>query len=157
MIVASDLTRDSSRLEALCGLWKATEAEFWVCVTGRSMAPTIPDGSRIRLSCLQRSVNVGEIVAYQRGHGLVAHRVVALLPDYISGQPHLLCRGDGNAHLDAPVPADWVVGVVTAIRRPSVAQCWSRLLRYIARQFVAVCERLYTFTSSSKQNHGRGK
>ena len=101
------------RLAALCQQWQAEEREIWITLRGGSMSPTILPGTRFCLRCHTDLPTVGEIIAYRQGNVLVVHRLVE-----IAGAPdalRLICLGDGNVVPDLPVPANGVVGTVTAI------------------------------------------
>lgn len=113
MTTATSVVRGSESLAALCALWQAEGREAWITLNGGSMSPTILPGTRIRLHCHRRPPVVGEIVVYRQGGSLVIHRLVEITspPDIL----HLICLGDGNVFPDAPIPAEAVVGTVTAV------------------------------------------
>lgn len=113
MTAAASIARDPESLAALCALWQAEGRETWITLGGGSMSPTILPGTRIRVHCHRRPPVVGEIVAYRQGGSLVVHRLVE-----IAGPPdslRLICLGDGNVFPDTPIPAEAVVGTVTAV------------------------------------------
>jgi signal peptidase I len=89
-------------------------------VRGNSMLPTLFDGEQVRLeACDFDLVIPGQIVAVKTNNGIVVHRVryrTAL---------GLLLAGDNNIMLDASIPRESFLGVVTARREGEGS--WSEL------------------------------
>jgi signal peptidase I len=89
-------------------------------VRGNSMLPTLFDGEQVRLeACDFDLVIPGQIVAVKTENGIVVHRVryrTAL---------GLLLAGDNNIMLDASIPYESFLGVVTARRK--AGGIWSEL------------------------------
>jgi hypothetical protein len=85
----------------------------WVRSTGRSMAPTIPDGSLVRLRSTRDApiaLRRGDVVlARMPARGVVLHRVVRMRGGMLQ------LRGDGNVGGDPPVTLDAVVAVADAM------------------------------------------
>lgn len=106
---------------------------------GTSMLPAIRPGDILVIEKRGLSeVEVGAIVLFERGHGLCAHRVLALGRD-ARGGPALLTRGDRQWRADGPVRKEEFLGQVTAIERgsrtfrPSSKPSWpGRLLRLVS-------------------------
>ncbi|MFO1536569.1 MAG: nucleotidyltransferase family protein [Actinomycetota bacterium] len=107
---------------------------LWIPVSGRSMAGSIPGGTRVRLDA-PPGPRRGEVWAFRRPDGvLVVHRVRRVAPDAIGFQ------GDGCVQPDPPVGPDWLVGRVVALapHRPAIAWGpWAGALRRHARMLVA--------------------
>jgi hypothetical protein len=96
---------------AAAELLRKARGELESQIVGRSMVPTLPDGSRIRISCGQPSVARGDIVAIL-AEPPVAHRVVAV--HRFRARTYLVTRGDAAWHCDVPVGEQDILGVVTA-------------------------------------------
>ena len=90
----------------------AEQGATTLIVRGNSMAPTMRDGDQVRLERLDFDFVVpGQVVAAHANGAIVVHRVryrTAL---------GLLLAGDNNITLDASVPREAYLGVVTAHRR----------------------------------------
>ncbi len=123
-----EITQEPSRLAGLVQLWQTNDHDVWIRLQGKSMLPTIPPGSLLRLRCTSGVPHIGDIIAYRNGGSLAVHRLIRTVEEPSSGQVVLICKGDGNAHLDPPVTVDRVVGVVLQVRRPTVL---ARSLSYI--------------------------
>jgi hypothetical protein len=85
-------------LRAVAELWRRTGREVSARFTGRSMEPTIPSGSEVRLAC-GAPPGVGDVVAFIRDGHIVLHRVEALSP---AGR-WILTRGDACLLPDPPL------------------------------------------------------
>ncbi|HLK59094.1 MAG TPA: S24/S26 family peptidase [Chthonomonadaceae bacterium] len=120
MIAAASLTRDPRRLAALCALWQNGEQEVWITLKGNSMLPTLPPGTRLRLRCHLRDIEIGSIIVYRREESLIVHRLQAVLLDAETGERKFVCKGDGNRSLDPPVPEELLVGMIVASRLPKM-------------------------------------
>lgn len=77
-------------------------------IAGDSMIPTLPPGTKIRIDSGGQDPEIGQVVAFRWGTGLIAHRVVARSKGFI------VTRGDGQKLCDPPVPLGGIVGVVNA-------------------------------------------
>lgn len=86
--------------------------EVQLQVLGGSMLPSIWPSDHL---IVQRrdpvEIQPGQIILYLRNGGLVAHRVVARDGEW------LVTRGDSLPRVDAPVPANEIVGVIVSIIR----------------------------------------
>ncbi|MGD8397543.1 MAG: signal peptidase I [Anaerolineae bacterium] len=90
--------------------------EMRLPLRGRSMWPTIPAGSLVRVEPINgSSVQRGDILVWQRKGVFVAHRVVDIKSDDASS--HLLLKGDNCPVADAPVSREAIIGRVSAIER----------------------------------------
>lgn len=78
-------------------------------VRGRSMRPTIPDGTTVELHRLDGAPRPGEILAVAVGERLIVHRLVRVDPD-----GRLVLRGDALARCDPPRPRHELLGRVVA-------------------------------------------
>jgi hypothetical protein len=89
-------------------------------VSGRSMEPAIPSGALIRIAPGSAPPPIGTAVAIVAPGGMVAHRLVARgrLP---WNRRFVLTQGDGSRFCDPPVPAEAILGTVTAWRK---AHAW---------------------------------
>ncbi len=93
----------------------------WVTCIGSSMEPTIPRGTRLRVSSTGRP-RPGEVVLFEAGSQLITHRVLARIP--APGGAFLVHSGDAGAGTPALVREARVVGRVQTRRRaiPLVSQ-----------------------------------
>ena len=88
-------------------------------IQGRSMEPTLPDGSQIVVDFAARSFRRGDLVVFRQGREVVVHRYLgmATFPD---GRPCLRTRGDGLLYLDPPCAPQSVLGRVLLLRRQGI-------------------------------------
>jgi len=88
-------------------------------IQGRSMEPTLHDGSRIVVDFADRSFHRGDLVVFRQSREVVVHRYLgrATFPD---GRPCLRTRGDGLLYLDPPCAAESVLGKVLLLQRDGV-------------------------------------
>ena len=84
---------------------------------GTSMGATIRDGEAITVVPADPAeITRGDIVAYRRGHQIIAHRVVCSgRRDQPDGQ--FLLRGDAAFACDAPVAPEQILGKVVFVER----------------------------------------
>lgn len=76
---------------------------------GGSMWPTIKDGELLHIQPIgKNSLRRGDIVLFNQGGRLKAHRIVALQTE------HVVTRGDACADSDGLVPQSDILGLVTA-------------------------------------------
>lgn len=95
-------------------LLRAAGSVFESEIRGRSMAGTLPEGTRIRIRAdASLDYPVGTVIAFVGGRGLVAHRLVGRASGR-TGEPLLLLRGDGTRVCDTPIEGNRVVGQVIA-------------------------------------------
>jgi signal peptidase I len=122
--------RRAEALQALVRQALDTRGQARVRLHGDSMWPTIPEGSLVRVERLPISgIRLGDVVVWQQGNALVAHRVVQKIRSDEGWQ--LRTRGDNCAHSDRLLLPRAVLGRVTAIvPHPPVRrrQAWSRRL-----------------------------
>ena len=90
-------------------------------IRGGCMWPTLRTGDRVSVAALRREPEVGDVLVCYRGTHLVAHRVVQHHRD-AQGQSWIRCRGDAALHLDAPIRAEDVLGIVEAVERAGRAR-----------------------------------
>ena len=95
---------------------------------GTSMGTTIRNGEAITVVPAQPGeISRGDIVAYRRGHHVVAHRVVGFGRRGRADGAFLL-RGDAACTCDAPVAPEQILGKVVSVERRG------RQLRVSSRQ-----------------------
>lgn len=81
-----------------------------VRVQGRSMYPSLPNGTRIEVQPVAYDeLVVGDLVVYDNGHGIICHRLLRKS----NHRCHL--KGDTNLKADPPVVWPQVLGRVTRI------------------------------------------
>jgi signal peptidase I len=85
---------------------------------GFSMYPSIRPGSVICIEPVEKPAYLhrGEIIAWKRDSGFVAHRLVRKFDK--EGQAHFVTRGDCNLHEDKPFTADIIAGKVIRVEFP---------------------------------------
>ena len=75
------------------------------------MFPCLQPGDLLEIHRPASPIRTGDVVVFDRHGKLVVHRVAGQTGDL------LITRGDRLHHPDAPVPADAILGCVTAIER----------------------------------------
>ncbi|GAB3778007.1 hypothetical protein GCM10028796_57830 [Ramlibacter monticola] len=84
-------------------------------VSGFSMGPDLPPGSRIRIALLPPSGHAaGQIVAYLANDQVIVHRVLHC-GRAGPARKHLIARGDATLVPDPPVELTHVLGPVTGV------------------------------------------
>ena len=96
-------------------LWGQAGAQHWIAIEGRSMTPLLREGDAVLVSHGRQGVQRGCVVLFRQEGKLVAHRVLRISRD--DGGSTLTTKGDSLRTLDAPVPAERIVGWVVAIER----------------------------------------
>lgn len=112
-----DPTSDPKAI-ALLGLYRsyrASRTKAWLDTRGTSMRPLVGPGGRMLVEFGASPSRVGEIVVFERGGGIVAHRVVGRRDR--DGRDQLLVKGDAEAYFDPPIGQDDVLGIVRGVRR----------------------------------------
>lgn len=119
-------------------------------VSGRSMQPTLGEGSWVRFS--DRAPRIGDVVVFRRAGGdLVVHRFLGSRPAWMNAGGAALIVTKPDAASDFDVEVDWsaVLGTVAAVR-PRVDEPWTDfvvsprrralcmlwLARYVMRRWV---------------------
>lgn len=109
-----------------------------LAVTGRSMAPAIPDGATVELHPLTSAPAIGDVVAVRVGDRLVIHRIHVLAGGSVT------TFGDALRRPDAPVPiADIVARVTLDGRSPPPLRRRARVRRRARRVVDALRRALY--------------
>lgn len=91
---------------------------------GYSMFPLLRPGDKLVVQPQKGSLSCGDIIVFDRGDVLVAHRLIEFRPDQV------VCKGDGFVTYDTPVDLRKVVGKVTHRIRKEVSVDLS-LKRYV--------------------------
>lgn len=95
---------------------RSAYAALHVC--GSSMHPTIRKGDVVRVvRCEPRSLQLGDVLLLHAGNMLCVHRLVRVVRGRGTSTPLLQTAGDAVGHLDAPIPADSVIGKVQIVER----------------------------------------
>jgi hypothetical protein len=118
-MAVTEITHHAERLSALCELWQDERQEIWITLQGISMLPTLPPGTRLRLSCARSAPRIGDVVAFRREGGLIVHRIIAVVEGRGDVEAAYVCQGDGNDAPDPPVLLAEIVGVVRESQEPS--------------------------------------
>lgn len=101
---------------ALLREWLESGETAWLHVTGDSMRPLLPPGSRIQLSRVSdRALRRGAMIVYEIEDRLVCHRL--LVRRGAGPAVRLVARGDAWRAVNAWVGGPDVVGVVVAVDR----------------------------------------
>lgn len=109
--IAAEPAFDSQRLLALSRLLKKGSREFEFPLHGNSMAPTLRDGSWIRVRpAAGGPFTAGQVLTYAAKDRLVAHRLVRSVKS--GSAEYLITRGDATVCCDWPVEAMSVLGTV---------------------------------------------
>jgi len=85
---------------------------------GLSMFPSIKPGSVIHIEPVTQTGNLqpGDIIAWKRSHGFVAHRLIRKYRK--NHTDYFVTRGDCRFHEDAPVTAELIAGKVNRVEYP---------------------------------------
>lgn len=116
---AADATAATSR--ALLALWAREGKWAEIAISGFSMSPLIPDGSRLTIRFGRQGLTAGDVVLYATETRLIAHRVLRL------GRRgkrwgYLKVKGDPVRSGEAAwIPVEDVLGRVVAARAPAGA------------------------------------
>ena len=93
-------------------------------VTGSSMLPTIPPGSRVLIRrVVPDEIQCGDIVLLRADTGLRLHRLVSVLN--ASSGAQLITRGDNDMEDDPPIGAAQLLGLFAGIEQAPPK--WPRL------------------------------
>lgn len=121
--------------EAIVDVWGYAGRQHEMKICGNSMFPLIQDGDLVRITHDCTNIKRGDIIVFQQKGKLIIHRVVSFGSGNID--PTFITKGDNSIHLDPPVDAEDVVGLVIAVQRnewqvyPNTA-IWSALSWFIA-------------------------
>lgn len=113
---------DPAAIANLLGLLRRQGAEVDCDVCGSSMEPTVPEGATVRIRLDgAAAAPVGAVLAILLDGTLSVHRLLA------RGRAHaargwVVTHGDANTFCDAPLPAQAVLGQVTAVRLPGAPE-----------------------------------
>jgi phage repressor protein C with HTH and peptisase S24 domain len=108
----------------------------WVPIRGDCMWPTLQDGDRAQWLPTDVPVRVGAVVVARGPTGLIAHRVLAVLPEGV------VLRGDNLRRADPPVPTRAVLGTIAQVERRGqllepqdwdAGPSWKGRIRWVAR------------------------
>ena len=114
----ADRQRDSAAIARL-GLYRTyrqSGTQAWLETRGTSMRPLVRAGSRMLVDFGAQPSGVGQVVVFEHGDGIVAHRIVGQRQR--DGSEELILKGDAEPFFDRPIaPAD-VLGIVRGIRPP---------------------------------------
>jgi len=94
--------------------WLTAGNAAWVPVAGESMAPYLPDGSRV-LVVRAPAVRPGDVVVHENAGRMVCHRVVRRRS--VRGRIALLTRGDAWRGRGRWIADRRVIGTVVAVDR----------------------------------------
>jgi hypothetical protein len=106
------------RATALLGLYRSYReagTQAWLETRGTSMRPLVGSGSRMLVDFGAQPSGLGAIVVFERGDGIVAHRIVGQRLE--AGHQRFIVKGDSEAYFDPPIGRADVLGVVRGIRR----------------------------------------
>jgi len=88
-------------------------------VTGASMLPAIHPGSYVWIGKIDPEVlTPGSVILTRSQHGVRLHRLIAI--ENSGSAIHYITRGDNNDHDDPVVAATDVLGVLSAVSKPSL-------------------------------------
>jgi hypothetical protein len=97
---------------------------------GCSMAPAIWDGEAVTVEpALPPDVRIGDIILYRANRGVIAHRVVRIVPQASAcdeAAPVFILRGAAAGSPEERVESRSILGRVTAVERKSLG---ARMLR----------------------------
>jgi signal peptidase I len=110
---------DSQKTKAVVEIIKekiALGEEHSLTVTSGSMRPLLKAGDKVVVKgCLAQRLSRGDIIIYEAGHLLYAHR---FLYKQISNQgTWLVAKGDCRRSMDLPFQSEFLLGRVIAIKK----------------------------------------
>jgi len=90
---------------------------------GNSMKPIIVEGDLVRVAPIGSlaDLKIGDIVLFERGEGLILHRVIAI------GKKTVILKGDGEMYSDGIITGGMLLGRAESIHRGSRAYVISGL------------------------------
>src|SRR5262245_26121553 len=114
--------------------YRRRRTSVWIRPYGASMRPLIGPETTLLVE-FGGVAEIGDLILFQRGDILVAHRLVARR---WRGAEILIAKGDAEPYFDAPVRPSELLGVVRALRRNNAAPatslgCVGRTARLMAR------------------------
>lgn len=100
-------------LAELVGAVLVRGGHVWLVASGESMLPALRPGDELLFGPLREGEpRLGQVVLWQRGGKLIAHRVVELRAD------GLVTAGDASVRADPAISRDALVGVLRKHLRP---------------------------------------
>jgi hypothetical protein len=102
-------------IAAASSLWRRAGGQHWMGVEGRSMWPVLRPGDEVLVLHGGQPPRPGAIVVAREGGGLVVHRLLAVTE--AGGQVTYWTQGDARPQMDAPHPAEALIGRVIARQR----------------------------------------
>ena len=118
--------------------WIEAGEPAWLPVTGHSMAPFLPGGSKVLVTRTPPGlIGRGDLVVYEDEGRMICHRVLWRRPQ---GSNHaFLTKGDGWRMMDPWVSATQIIGKVVAINRNGSISRLDTPLRRLGAVVAAVC------------------
>lgn len=114
--VAAFLRDHPERVRSVARQLQDSERLFESCITGHSMGRQLPAGAPVRIQLSRREHYVpGEVVAFQNGARLIAHRVLFC---GTAGRRRgiVITRGDALLTPDLPFHVSAILGAVVAVQ-----------------------------------------
>jgi hypothetical protein len=108
----TDRSRDTDRYDGYLALKLQHDGEVWLKARGCSMLPVFTPMEEVKVVPLPDSVSLGQVVVFNQGAKLTAHRIVGHCKDGIDW----IAKGDTLAYFDAPLPDSAVIGAVESVR-----------------------------------------
>jgi hypothetical protein len=108
----ADRSRDTDRYDGYLALKLQHEGAVWLKARGCSMLPIFTPMEEVKVVPLPDTLAPGQVVVFNQGAKLTAHRLVGHREDGIGW----IAKGDTLAYFDAPLPDSAVIGVVEAVR-----------------------------------------
>jgi hypothetical protein len=102
-------------LTAALSVWGQAGRKHTIPITGRSMLPLIQDGDHVQVTHDLSDVQRGDVVVFQQGGKLIAHRVLHMRKE--GSEALCITKGDSVPCFDAPVRAHEIIGRVVAVSR----------------------------------------
>ena len=112
----SSIYHSDSILETALDLLEACDGPFWIHAKGESMLPLVRNGDRLQVEPCKDLPQLGEILIFRHGIGLVAHRLLCLS---LNPQGEIVCLAQGDYALspDPPIGIEHVAGRAVTLRR----------------------------------------
>ena len=103
-------------IETALDLLEASDGPFWIHAKGKSMQPLVRNGDRLQVEPCRDLPQLGDILIFRHGNGLVAHRLLCLSHNP-QGEIVCLAQGDYALSPDPPIGIKEVAGRAITLRR----------------------------------------
>ncbi len=108
----SDRAKDTDRYDGYLALKLQHSGAVWLRARGYSMLTVFIPMEQVKVVPLTDTISLGQVVVFNQGAKLTAHRIVGHRTDGIGW----IAKGDTLSHFDSPLSDTAVIGVVEEVR-----------------------------------------